>query len=49
MEHKNKREHLPINKKSKEGWVPLLENCRYFFIFIFLKILFDNNLIVPKT
>ena len=41
MEHKNKREHLPINKKSKEGWVPLLENCRYFF-----KILFGNNLIV---
>ena len=27
MEHKNKREHLPINKKSKEGQVLLLINC----------------------
>ena len=46
MEHKNKLEHLPINK-IKEGQPLLLVNCRYLFIFIF-KIFLDNNLIVHK-
>ena len=42
MKHTNKREYLPINKK--EGQVLLLINFRYLFIFI--KIFVDNNLIV---
>ena len=32
MESKNKPEHLPINKKSKESKVLLLVNCWYLLI-----------------
>ena len=42
MKHTNKREHLPIDKN--EGQILLLVNCRYLFIFI--KKMLDNNLIV---
>ena len=43
MKHKNKPEHLLINKKSKESQVFLLVNCRFLSIFIFFV---DNNLMV---
>ena len=36
IEHKNKPEHLPINKKCK---ALLLVNCRYLLIFIFISLI----------